>query len=234
MSSSDAWSCGGSVTVLNVARTATKRQTSALRLIPGGSAAQNRIASDEEIIDAFEQGDPRFGSLLYQLLVDVVDGTLFRMLGRYEPEHDDLAQIAFEQIVATLASRRFARACSLRSWAAAVTSHVALNCIRKRGVERKVFDRRQEGDVLAAELPGPINPERDASARAELDQIRAALGRMSPKLAETVVLHDALGYGVPEVAVLTGISVSAAQSRLARGRQALTRQLASEPEEVGQ
>jgi RNA polymerase sigma factor (sigma-70 family) len=217
--------------VLIVARSVANQQRSALRVIRGGSAPAERIASDDEIVDAFERHDPRFGSLLYQRLVDVVDGTLYRMLGRYEPEHDDLAQVAFEQIVVTLGSRRFARACSLRSWAAAVTSNVALNCLRRRGVERKVFDLHQEGDAVAAELPGPINPERDASARAELERLRAALARMSPKLAEAVVLHDALGHGVPEIAVLTGASVSAVQSRLARGRQALQRQLDAESEE---
>ncbi len=216
--------------MLEVPRTAAQQQRSTLRVIPGGLQGVARTASDDEIIAAFESGDPRFGALLYQRLVDVVEGTLYRMLGRYEPDHDDLAQAAFEQIVITLSSRRFGRACSLRSWAAAVTTNVALNCLRRRGVERRVFDRRQEGEVVADLVEAASNPERDARAQAELDRVRQALGQMSPKLAETVFLHDALGHSVPEIAVLTGVTVTAAQSRLTRGRRELGRLLEGEAE----
>ena len=70
---------------------------------------------------------------------------------------------------------------------------------------------------------------REAGVRQELYQLRYVLSRMSPKLAQTVVLHDALGHSVAEIATLTSTSVSAAQSRLVRGRRKLEELLQSEP-----
>jgi RNA polymerase sigma-70 factor (ECF subfamily) len=46
---------------------------------------------------------------------------------------------------------------------------------------------------------------------------------MKPEHAETLVLHDALGHELSEIAVLMGVSVAAAQSRLIRGRKELLR-----------
>lgn len=198
-------------------------QRANLRIVPGSGENLDKApaATDDQIIDAFEQGDPRFGALLYARVVGAVDGTLYRLLGRYEPEHDDLAQLAFEQIVLSLSRRKFARACSLRSWAGAVTTNVALAHLRRRKVERRLFDRAQPSDTIAAGLPTAGSPERDVVSKRELRRLRQVLSRMSIKLAEAVVMHDALGYEVPEIAALRGISITAAQSRLTRGRKAL-------------
>jgi DNA-directed RNA polymerase specialized sigma24 family protein len=46
---------------------------------------------------------------------------------------------------------------------------------------------------------------------------------MKPSLAEAVLLFDVLGHNLQEVASLTGVSLSAAQSRLHRGRKELVR-----------
>jgi DNA-directed RNA polymerase specialized sigma24 family protein len=48
---------------------------------------------------------------------------------------------------------------------------------------------------------------------------------MSPKKAMVLVLHDVLGHDLTEVSVMLGVSVSAAQSRLVRGRRELLRRL---------
>jgi RNA polymerase sigma-70 factor (ECF subfamily) len=48
---------------------------------------------------------------------------------------------------------------------------------------------------------------------------------MNPSQAETVFLHDAIGHELAEIAVITGVSVAAAQSRLVRGRKELFRRL---------
>ena len=53
--------------------------------------------------------------------------------------------------------------------------------------------------------------------------MHAILGRMRPKHAEAVLLHDVLGHDLAEIAVMTGASAAAAQSRLVRGRKELLR-----------
>src|SRR5262245_49382685 len=94
-----------------------------LRLVPGGGRAEH---SDEALIAAIERGDRKLGDELYERLIQTVDHTLYRILGGRDRDHADLVQNAFEQIVMTLANRRFAKACSLKSWARAVTCRVAL------------------------------------------------------------------------------------------------------------
>jgi len=133
--------------------------------------------------------------------------------------------MAFEQVVTTLVRGRYARACSLRSWAAAITSRIALNALRSKRTERRYV--LPAGDTVPDEHAhrGP-DPEREVGAQRRLQALREHLGKMSDKLAETLVLHDALGHDLAEIAVLTGVTVAAAQSRLVRGRKELARRLA--------
>jgi RNA polymerase sigma-70 factor (ECF subfamily) len=178
----------------------------------------DRTISDDELIEAVVAGDASVASELYDRLHHSVDRTIYRVLGRREGDHEDLVQTAFEQIVKTLATRRFARACSLKTWACSVATHVGLNALRSRRRERGVFDRRVD------EPDGPADfadPEREASARREMARIRKLLGDMSPGRAEALFLHDVLGYELAEIAALTGVSIAAAQSRLVRGRHEL-------------
>jgi DNA-directed RNA polymerase specialized sigma24 family protein len=46
---------------------------------------------------------------------------------------------------------------------------------------------------------------------------------MNADQAQTMVLHDVLGYGLVEVAAIMGVTVAAAQRRLSRGHQELVR-----------
>ena len=52
-------------------------------------------------------------------------------------------------------------------------------------------------------------------------QLRRALSTLSPGRAEAVLLHDALGYDLAEVASMTSSTEAAVQSRLVRGRRDL-------------
>jgi RNA polymerase sigma-70 factor, ECF subfamily len=194
-----------------------------LRALPGLPAIGAPELSDEHLIDAVQRGDERVSGAIYDRLYAVVDHTLFRVFGRREPDHDDLVQAAFEQIVLTLSKQSFARACSLKTWASTVASHVGLNALRARRRERRVYDRGAEidGECAAA----AADPERETASRALLERVRGELGSMSLDRAEAVFLHDVLGHELAEIALMTGVSVAAAQSRLVRGRRELTRRL---------
>jgi RNA polymerase sigma-70 factor (ECF subfamily) len=193
-------------------------------LVPGQKPpAPTLRAEDEALIDAIQRGDRRLGDQLYGRLIRVVDATVFRIAGRQDPEHDDLVQTAFEQIVITIAEKKYAKACSLTSWAAAVTCNVTLHALRRRTAHRKVFDRNAE--IEAAVSLGGLDVERTVAARRELERVRGHLSRMTPERAETLLLHDMLGKELSEIAVLTGVSVAAAQSRLVRGRHELVERM---------
>jgi RNA polymerase sigma-70 factor (ECF subfamily) len=170
-----------------------------------------------------QRGEHRVASELYLRLIGVVDHTLYRVFGRREVDHDDLVQAAFEQIVVTLSRRSYARACSLRTWASSIASHVGFNALRSRRRERRILDR----DVSLDSEPwkSSADVEGEVSARAELERLRTQLSEMKSSYAEAVFLHDVLGHELAEIALMTRVSVAAAQSRLVRGRRELFRRL---------
>jgi RNA polymerase sigma-70 factor, ECF subfamily len=196
-----------------------QRRGAALRVMPGEGA---KGPTDEELMAAVLAGDTRVADQIYSRLYDTVDRTLYRIFGRREADHEDLIQKAFEQIVITLVRGSFAGACSLKTWASSVTSRVAFNALRSRKRERKVFE------LSAASMPGDLLENRDSRglknlegqtlARAELADLREALLRLNPSRASAVFLHDVLGHELAEIAVMEGVTVAAAQSRLVRGR----------------
>ncbi len=179
--------------------------------------------TDEEIIEAVQAGSAEIANELYHRLVDAVDITLYRIFGRREGDHEDLIQRSFEQIVITLSRRSYAGACSLRTWASAVTTRVAFNVLRSRRRERALM-------LTTAEDPTPsfrhgVDAEGQTLARAELQILRRHLSRMKSDRAQAVFLHDVLGHELAEIAVMENISVAAAQSRLVRGRKELYKRL---------
>jgi RNA polymerase sigma-70 factor, ECF subfamily len=197
-----------------------------LEVVDGGRAsAQDRHPTDEDIIRAVEHGDPRVADQLYDRLLSVVDRTLVRVMGRREVDHDDLVQAAFEQIVLTITKGRFARACSLDAWASTLSSRIAFNALRARTRERRVVDRRTELDDATRIRSTGRDVEREAGVRQQLERLRQHLSRMTEARATTLFLHDGLGYDLAEIAILTDVSISAAQSRLVRGRRELKQRI---------
>jgi RNA polymerase sigma-70 factor (ECF subfamily) len=200
-----------------------------LRLIaPGGSApAGLPLVSDDAIIDAIQRRDDRVASEIYDRLFGVADQTLYRVLGQRGPDHDDLVQQVFEQVVLTISRHAFARMCSLKTWAARVATNVGLNALRARRRERKVIDRTLE---LGTDSPAEsgYDPRGAIDSRAELMHVRRLLAEMKPAQVEVLFLHDVLGHGLTEIALMVGASVPATQSRLFRGRRVLREHLERE------
>lgn len=212
---------GGTRYSSSVPASALKRGTH-LRVVRGGGEARPSPADDEALIEAFERGDLETAQRLYDRLERVVAATLIKVLGERGQDHDDLMQSAFEQILVTLARKKFARACSLSSWAISVTTNVALNAIRRRRHERRNVEVDATREDFGASAD--VGPEQAALLR----RLRKELGELSPVTASVVVMHEVMGHDLAEIAVLTGLSVSAAQSRLVRGRAELRKRLDSQ------
>jgi RNA polymerase sigma-70 factor (ECF subfamily) len=186
--------------------------------------------SEQELLAALANRDPRAGLALYDRLIRVVEWTILRVTGRRALDHEDLVQAAFEQIVVTLYRKRYAQSCSLTSWASVISCHVALNALRAQRRQRAL-----SAEAVAREAHPQLHPdvEGQLAARRALDGIRQQLSRMNQDRAEVLVLHEINGLELSEIAAALGISVAAAQSRLSRGRRELLDRLQTERDETG-
>jgi RNA polymerase sigma factor (sigma-70 family) len=198
-----------------------------LRLAPSPpeSTAHRPEASldDEALIEAVMEGDTRRARAVHDRLVSAVEPALYRVLGKREADHDDLVQATLEQIILSLRRGRFARGCSLATWASSVAAHVAFNALRSRRVTRRVFDSVELSEVvdgaesISADAVG--DAERDVSVRSRIRAAQAHLMAMNEDKAMALVLHDVLGHELVEIAAMLGVSTAAAQSRLVRARR---------------
>lgn len=191
----------------------------------GGIPAESaRTLSDPELIEGIVQGNTQVSGAFHDRLIDVIDHTLFRVLGRRDSDHEDLIQVCFEQVLRTLISRSFAGDCSLRTWAGRITTHVALNTLRSRMRERKVFHKGEDHEYDA---PSPGDSTLRTHAVIDLDRARRVLSKMRSSKSEVLILHDVHGYNLNEIASMLDLSVAATQSRLVRGRTEFRTKLAA-------
>jgi RNA polymerase sigma factor (sigma-70 family) len=136
------------------------------------------------------------------------------VLGADDSDYADATQTAVEHLLATIddAERRES---SLSQLAVVIARNVAVDMGRARARRMRTFVQDDEAANGFAEAVGP---ERIASAREVLTQYGRALGTLRVDSARVVYAHDVLGYELAEIATMFDTSISAAQSRLWRGR----------------
>jgi len=159
---------------------------------------------------------------LYDTLYPVVARTLQKVLHDTSGDYEDLVQASFERIVRTLVGERATRVANLPAWAGSIAAHVALDALRGRIRERKLFEREDVASPRVESVLAP-NMERQLEARRQLAWLQEILPKMNQEQAQTIVLHDVLEHDLSEVAAIMGVTVAAAQRRLSRGHQELLR-----------
>jgi RNA polymerase sigma factor (sigma-70 family) len=177
-----------------------------------------------EILRGAAAGEPWAYPALYDALYPFVAHALQKILHQ-TPDYEDLVQTSFELIVRTLQKPRARKIENLAAWASAIAARVALDSLRARIRERRLFDRDTKSARAVEVVAGP-KLERQLDVRAELARLQAALAAMNPDQAEAILLHDVLGHDLWEVARLTHVSPAAAQKRLSRGHAELKRRAA--------
>jgi RNA polymerase sigma-70 factor (ECF subfamily) len=211
-------------------RNAQREGAPALRLVRGSAeappTAPRPALDDAEILAGVLRGDPLAATALHDRVRPQIDRTITRLLGRRDPEHEELAQAAITELVMSI--DRFRGDCSLDHWTARLTAHAIYNEIRRRRRARKVFSQDEQGE--REEPVASCDTEQDAVTRDLLRRVRACLDRLEPNKAWTLMLHDVCGHDLREIAEITSTSVSAAQTRLVRGRRELRELLENDPE----
>lgn len=192
---------------------------------PEGAPSAEPSLSDAELLSEIRRGNPAVADAFCRRVLPTVDKTVRRLLGGDDGEREDLAQVAITELVRTIG--RFRGESSLDTWVSAVTAHVVYKQIRRRPLSRHLsLDHVPESLLAARRSTGEVT----LAAREVLARIVRHLDAIGSKLAWSFVLHDVLGYGLRDIARMTGASESAAQSRVVRGRRRLHRRIAGDPE----
>jgi RNA polymerase sigma-70 factor (ECF subfamily) len=182
---------------------------------------------DAQLIAAVRAGDVASAGAFHDRLRPAVERTLNRLLGSADPDHPDLAQQAMIELVETI--DRYRGECSVEGWAATITAHIVYKHIRRRRLERRIF---AGGLTLASDERAPALPN-VLALRGLVDRVAGHLEKLDRDRAFTLVLHDVHGYDLKEIASITRVTVSAAQTRLSRGRRELHARIAADPELAG-
>src|SRR5882672_6223807 len=181
---------------------------------------------DSELLAALREGDASAATALHDRVRSQVDRTIRRLLGSHDVDRDDVAQLAMIELVSTI--DRYRGDCSLDSWTSTITAHVVYKHIRRRKTERRIFGEL-DADVLA-ETRSPSRTGREAIVRSVMRRVLGHLDAVDESKAWTFVLHDVCGYDLREIAHITAVSITAAQTRLVRGRREVHERIAADPE----
>jgi RNA polymerase sigma-70 factor, ECF subfamily len=156
----------------------------------------------------------------------MVDATIRRLLGHGDVDHEDIAQLAMIELVSTI--ERYRGDCSLDSWTSTLTARVVYKHLRRRKTERRIFGSL-DAELIATTRAGH-GTLRVAILRNVMRRVLAHLGAIDAAKAWTFLLHDVCGYDLREIAEITGTSMTAAQTRLVRGRREVHELIAADPE----
>src|ERR1700743_1638097 len=124
----------------------------ALRVVPGpeGAAADRRPGrTHEAILAAVRGGDAVVATDFYWRIKPVVDRTVRRLFGRLDCGGEDLTSLSLVQIIESLP--RYRGECPLDAWVSTVSANVVYKHIRRRRLERQIF----EGAFTDAEAAAP-------------------------------------------------------------------------------
>ena len=146
-----------------------------LKLIPGrsGGEARNRRLDDVQLLSALRSNAPEAAAALYERSRVVIDRTLRRLLGRSDPDHQDLFQQTMMEIVRTI--DRYRGECPLDAWIATLAAHIAYKHIRHRKVERRYMT-----DALPPEPVAADRPAHRVALRSTIDRVREHLAFVKP------------------------------------------------------
>jgi RNA polymerase sigma factor (sigma-70 family) len=167
-------------------------------------------------------------SSFFRVLLPVVEAALRRVVTARDPEFEDLLQSVLEAVLAAMRKERFRGESSLSTWASAIARNVAIDALRSRSRERRVFSSQKDLEEAAAQSQSNSpSPELMADVRQQLSHYHEALQSLCLTKAQVVYFSDVLGHGLEEIAATLGISVAATQSRLVRGRKEIADTVAS-------
>ncbi len=171
---------------------------------------------------AAANGDPTAKRDLIHLVLDQVRRTVSYLSGSGR-DSEDLAQMALIQVLNSVGS--FRGECTLKYWADRIAVRTAMKHFRKR-------QRREKLAVswfTATPEDAGIDLEDDAARMETRVRISEHLQKLSLDRRTAIVLRHVQGYGVSEIAAITGAPINTVRDRLRIGRMQLKKRILSDP-----
>ncbi len=194
------------------------------------SVETERPAVDEaDLVQRGQGGDLDAFNQLVDLHQRLVYNVCLRMLG-HRMAAEDATQEAF---ISAYRNIRSFRGTSFRAWLTRIAANACTDELRRRGRRPALsLDAPSGASDEAYELADPASgPEPIALRGEQRRSIEAALLRLPEDQRLAVVMCDVQGFSYEEVAEAMRASIGTVKSRIARGREKLRRELASESDE---
>jgi RNA polymerase sigma-70 factor (ECF subfamily) len=148
-------------------------------------------------------------------------------IGPGHPDVDDIVQDTLIGAARSVSGMRGTSKAQVAGWLLAIASHKVADHLRERyrhpqeslegGVGEKLVDRAQPVDEVVV-------------ARDRAERLRLALRELTPEQEEVLILRFLLGFGIAEVAEITGRPPGAVKSMQHRALASLLEQLGPEGE----
>ncbi|MDX1926648.1 MAG: RNA polymerase sigma factor, partial [Pirellulaceae bacterium] len=183
-------------------------------------AVQGAMQSDAELLTLFvESGSRAAIETLIQRYAGMV-ASVCRCTVADTSSAEDAFQATF--LVLLKSAKKIQNRRSLAAWLHGVAYRTACR-LRK---QRLANVSEQSPDEVIAPNQADQDPINVLARKLELEALDQELEKLPPGLREILVEHYLLGYSAPQISERTGLSVSAIEGRIRRGRYKLLRQLA--------
>jgi RNA polymerase sigma-70 factor (ECF subfamily) len=164
--------------------------------------------NESDLIQRCLSGDAYAGAELYQHWCGQVYRLAYAIL-RQEQDAEEVTQDVFVYALGRLASYDPAKA-AFRTWLYTITISRSRNKLRRKRLPTIELGEWNENKAAEVERPS----EEWAESQAERARVWAALGRLSPKLREAVVLRYFENLTFPEIGQILNCPMRTIQSRV--------------------
>lgn len=201
----------------NIALSRSRDRESPLSEINERASFEDR--TDLELLSAFKAGEERAFAELYNRYKSEIYTFCLRMLGGNSAEAGDAFQETYIKVYEKADTFTYGE--NVRGWLYMIARNVALNYYRTRRPEETI-EYHQELTSTERQL----SPEFYGEQRSLRDALEEAIARLPHEFREPFILREFDGYGYPEIAEITGVSLSLVKIRIHRAKQRLRKMLA--------
>lgn len=177
---------------------------------------------DDELVRRLQAGDRRAVEDLYERFRRPAFSLARRILGD-DVMAEDVLQDVFLGVWRDPWAYERARG-SFASWLLAVVHHKAVDAVRREESQRRRTALAGD-ELMLAEPMATRDVDEEAWSRVVAEQVRSALGALSPAQREALTLAYYGGYTQREVAALTGTPLGTVKTRMLAGMRRLKQDL---------